>query len=129
MNYSGVVIEESLADKKILDKLLVTKTKIETVTEKHRTPWLKQWTLHDVEIPEEKAEEIARNLSTALEKGHPWYTDFKNDKFHFIIYREKIFKVDLKNPILFKDAKAYGISLGIPPYQVDFVPEDGAWER
>jgi len=37
--------------------------------------------------------------------------------------------VDLKNPILYKDAKRYGISLGIPKYQVDFAPEDKVWER
>ena len=32
------------------------------------------------------------------------------------------FKVDLQNPILYKDAKEYGISKGIPEYQVDFAP-------
>jgi len=43
-----------------------------------------------------------------------------NDKWHYIVYSDKIFKVDRQNPILYKDAKQYGLSLGIPPYQVDF---------
>ena len=46
-----------------------------------------------------------------------------------IIFLNKVFKVDLNNPILYKDAKAYGISLGIPEYQVDFGPQDQVWER
>ena len=65
----------------------------------------------------------------SLEKEHAWYSDFKNNNYHFIIYRDKVFKVDLKNSILYKDAKQYGILLGIPEYQVDFAPKDKIWER
>jgi len=43
--------------------------------------------------------------------------------------RGKIFKVDLQNPILYRDAKQYGISFGIPEYQVDFAPDGKIWER
>ncbi|QQG44478.1 MAG: hypothetical protein HYW86_01000 [Candidatus Roizmanbacteria bacterium] len=119
MDYKGVIIEESLADKSVLRDVKIISTKVETVTEKHKTPWLKQWTLHTVEIPDEKAEEIANKLSQSLEQNH-WYADYKNDSYHYVVYKDKIFKVDLKNPVLYKDAKAYGISLGIPVYQVDF---------
>ena len=35
----------------------------------------------------------------------------------------------LKNPIIYKDAKLYGISLGIPDYQVDFAPDDTIFEK
>ena len=68
-------------------------------------------------------------LSESLDKAHDWYADYKNESYHYIIYREKVFKVDLRNPILYKDARAYGISLGIPEYQVDFAPNDKVWER
>ena len=104
---------------------------MEEVTEKHKTPWLKQWTLHTIEIPEEKADEITEELGRFLETEHTsWYADFKNDKYHYIIYSGgKVFKVDLKNPILYKEARTHGISLGIPEYQVDFAPEDKVWER
>lgn len=129
MNYQGVIIEESLEDKAVLDKVKIIKTKISPVTEKHKTPWVKQWTMHTVEIEEENAEKIAEQLSKDLDKEHAWYADFKNVNFHFIIYRGKIFKVDFKNPILYKDAKIYGISLGIPDYQVDFAPNDKIFEQ
>jgi hypothetical protein len=130
MNYKGVIIEESLQDLSLLKDIRILGTKIEPITPRHKTPWLKQWTLHTVEIPEEKAEEIAEKLSQSLEKEHTvWYADYKNDKYHFIVFADKVFKVDLSNPTLYKDARAYGISIGIPEYQVDFAPEDKVWER
>ena len=128
MNYTGTIIEESLADKQVLGKVKVTATKVEAVTEKHQTPWLSQWTLHSVEIPEEQGEETANLLAGTLQKNY-WYADYKNDKYHYIIYSDKIFKVDRENPYHYKEAKKYGLSLGIPPYQVDFAPDDPIWKR
>lgn len=130
MNYKGVIIEESLGDTSVLQEVKILETKVEQVEEDHKTPWLKQWTLHTVEIPENEADKIADKISKSFDSEHPhWYADYKNDKFHYIIYANKAFKVDLSNPVLYKDAKEYGISIGIPEYQVDFAPEDKVWER
>src|SRR3989338_6570426 len=118
MNYKGVIIEESLGDKSVLGKVKIVETKVEPIPPEHKTPWLTQWTLHTVEVPEEKAEEIAQEISRSLDKTHSsWYADYKNDRYHYIIYDAKIFKVDLQNPTLYKDAREYGISIGIPDYQ------------
>lgn len=66
-------------------------------------------------------QEVAEKVSRSFDREHPyWYADYKNNEFHYIIYAGKIFKVDLKNPVFYKTAKAYGISIGIPEYQVDF---------
>lgn len=131
MNYKGVIIEESLSNKDILKNVAILSTKVEEVAEKHQTPWLKQWTLYAVEISEEKANEVAEKLAKDLETEHTsWYADFKNDKYHYIIFSGgKIFKVDLQNPVLYKEATKHGISLGIPKYQVDFAPDVKIWER
>ncbi len=128
MNYQGVIIEESLGDKEVLNNVKIIKTRVSPVVEKHRTPWVKRWTMHTVEILEQDAEKIAEQLSEDLDKEHAWYADFKNENYHFIIYRGKIFKVDLKNPIFYKEAKKFGIALGIPEYQVDFAPNDKIFE-
>lgn len=128
MNYKGVIIEESLQDSHILKEIKVLATKIEPITLKHKTQWLKQWTLHTIEIPEEKADELAEKISQSIDKKHPsWYVDYKNEKYHYIIYANKTFKVNLENPVLYQDAKEYGISIGIPEYQVDFAPTDKKW--
>ncbi|MFZ2072078.1 MAG: hypothetical protein WAV10_00105 [Minisyncoccia bacterium] len=119
-NYKGVIIKESLENKDVFNKIHVLKTETEIVTEEYKTPWLKKWTICTVEIPEEKADSIAEELSNALDSKHNWYADFKNKKNHYVIFRKKIFKINRKNKEEYEKAKVYGISLGIPSYQVDF---------
>lgn len=66
MNYKGVIIEESLDSKDVLRDILIIKTKIEKVTEEHKTPHLKQWTLHTIEILESKSDSFAQLLGKSL---------------------------------------------------------------
>ena len=130
-NYQGVIIEESLENKEVLKKIKIISTKVEPITDEHKTPWLSQWTLHTVEIPDNEAKEIAEGISKSLDRNHggSWYADFKNDTYHYIIFRDKIFYIDRKSKEQYDEAKRYGISLGIPEYQVDFAPDDKIWER
>lgn len=131
-NYTGVIIEESLKKKDVLQKVKILSTKVEEVTEQHKTPHLKQWTLHTVEIKESDADMIANELSASLRGGSlhdTWYADFKNDTHHIIIFPNKIFKVERTNKEQYDAAKKHGISIGIPEYQVDFHPEVKGWER
>ncbi len=129
MNFKGVIIEESLGNKDVLKRVQILRTKVEAVTEKHRTPWISQWTLHTVEIPESDAKSIAHEISQSLEAEHAWYADFKNDSRHFIIFRNKVFDIDRQSQKEYNEVKQYGLSLGIPEHQVDFQPEIKMWER
>lgn len=129
MNYQGVIIEESLENKDILKEIKIIKTNISLVAEKHKTPWVKQWTMHAVEISEDKAQKIATEISKALDAEHSWYADFKNDVHHFIIFRNKIFFIERTSKEQYDEAKNYGLALGIPEYQVDFHPEVKKWEQ
>ena len=126
MNYKGIIIEESLENLTVLKKLTIVSQKIEPITKNHQTPWLNQWTLDTVTVPKEKIVDVVEEISNALDSLHEgsWYVDFKNDKFHYIIFLHKSFKIDLSNPILYKNAREYGISLGIPAHQVNFAPDD-----
>ena len=128
-NCKGVIIEESLDDKKVFGIAHIVSTKIESVVEKHKTPCLKQWTLHTVEIDSRDAERVAEILAMDLEKEHPWYADFKNNTHHYIIFRGKFFYIDRTSKKQYDEAKNYGISLGIPDYQVDFHPDTKEWKR
>lgn len=129
-NFNGVIIEESLEKKDVLKKVKILKTKVEKVTPEHNTPYLKQWTLHTVEIFENQADEIAEELSKSLDSSHgDWYADFKNNSFHYIIFHNKFFKVDRSKPEQYKKAVKHGLSLGIPDYQLDFTPDIKEWER
>ena len=83
-------------------------------------PWLKQWTLDNVEIDEVNAENIAQALSESIEFTHAssWYADYKNKNTHYIIFKNKVFKIDRSNKQQYDNAYAYGLSVGIPEYQL-----------
>ncbi len=123
-SFVGVIIEESLEDRSVLKKVKILSTKVEKVTARHETPWLSQWTLHTVKIPEGKEKEIAGEISKSLDRKHgaSWYADFKNDRTHFIIFRDRIFEVDRASKEQHDEVVRYGISLGIPKHQLDFKP-------
>lgn len=95
-NYKGTIIEESLENKDVLKRVKIISTKVEKVTDKHKTPCLSQWTLHAVEIPENNAKFVAEEISKSLDYSHnsSWYADYKNDTHHYIIFRDKIFYID-----------------------------------
>ncbi len=130
-NYQGVIIEESLESKGILEKITIISTHVEQVTYRHETPWLSQWTLHTVAIPESEAQNVAEEISRSLDRTHggSWYADFKNDDYHYIIFRDKIFHIDRSHTEQYGEAKRYGLSLGIPEHQVDFHPDVEEWKR
>lgn len=129
MNYKGIIIEESLENKEVLEKVKILKTKTEPTTEKNKTPWVTQWTLHTVEIPKHQADDIAEKISNALDSKHNWYADFKNETTDFIIFHNKVFKINRGSKTEYDEAVEYGLSLGIPDYQLDFSPFIKHWER
>lgn len=130
MTFNGVIIEESLIDNSVLNDVNIISTKVEPVTEHHKTPWVKQWTLYTVEVPEEKAAEVADKISKALDKDHDWYADFKSDTEHYVIYTGKVFHITNRtDKKQYDEATQYGISIGIPDYQADFSPHLKQWER
>ena len=121
-DFEGIIIEESLTDKEILNKVEIVSTKVKKVTEEERTPWIKQWTMHTVRINEEEARGFAEELKKHLDYSHgtSWYADFRNNRYHYIVFRDKVFFIDRHGRAQYEEAQKYGIALGIPQYQVDF---------
>lgn len=130
-NYSGVVIEESLSDKTVLQELTIVSTQTEPTTPVHKTPWLTQWTLHTIEISDAAVADVAEKIRIALDREHgsAWYADFNNETFHYIVFPNRVFCVDMASQEQYDEAKRHGIALGIPEYQVDFHPEIPQWTR
>ena len=123
--YEGAVIEESLQTKDVLEAVEIFETTVEEVTERHRTPWLKRWTIHSFRIPAERADSVAQKFSESVVREHEqsWYVDFKNRAWHYVVFPRKIFKVSRENPMEYVAVERYGATLGIPPWQLDFAPE------
>ena len=126
MDFHGVIIAESLRNKELINDLNIISTEVEAVNDSHQTSWLKQWTMHTIEVAEDKIEELAQKIGENIYgRGaeHSWYADFKNDQWHYIVFADKVFKVDRNSKEQYQEAKKYGIDKGIPEYQVDFSPE------
>lgn len=94
MNYKGVIIEESLKERGVLKGLNIISRSVEKVTDKYQTPWLSQWTLDTIETAENEADGLAKKLSKALDPKHGWYVDYRNDKYHYVIFKDKVFKLN-----------------------------------
>ena len=73
-----------------------------------------------MEIPLGKADEIAQEISHSLDKnrGGSWYVDFKNELRHYVVYPDKVFSIDRKVKQQYDEAEKYGVSIGIPQYQL-----------
>lgn len=118
--YKGVIIEESLEDTSILKNLKILETEIGEVTEAEETPWLDVWTMHTVEIEEEKIDEYAFQLSKAIETVHcgNWYCDFRNNFYHYVVFPNKVFKLDRRKREDYMKMQEYAKSIGLPMHQV-----------
>ena len=125
MVFRGIVIEESLADKAVLSNLRIVETETAAVTPKHGTPWLHQWTLHTVELDDAIAETVAFRISKSLdpEHGGSWFADFFNEKTHYVIFLNRVFRIDRHSKPQYDETVQYGRSLGIPPHQLAFSKE------
>ena len=121
--FKGIIVEESLENKDVLRDVHILKTEISPVEEKDKTPWLEQWTLHTIEISEDNVEDIAEKISAAIYADHSnnWYADFKNEIYHYVIFKNRIFKVEISRKEQYEAVKEYGKSLGIPEYRLDFI--------
>lgn len=116
--YKGDIIEESLKDGDILKEVKIVSTRVEKVTDEHQTPWLSQWTLHTIEVNENEADSLAQELSKALDPEHGWYVDFRDDKYHFVIFANKVFKLDREKKSDYDEMIEYGKTHGTPDYQL-----------
>jgi hypothetical protein len=121
MSYFGTIIEESLADKSVLTQIKIIDSKIEPTTLDHKTPWIKQWTLDKVEIPDDQVDRVAQTCSKSIDPEHKacWYIDFRNETVHYVIFFNKVFRLDRKDPDAYEECMDFGKRLGIPAEQME----------
>ncbi|MCL2407443.1 MAG: hypothetical protein FWC95_05885 [Defluviitaleaceae bacterium] len=120
MGYQGCIIAESLRDTSVLAYMEITETNVYPVTERNETPWLDQWTMYTVSVAAKHADSVAERVAAALETEHTgsWYADFKNDTHHYVIFSERVFKLDRTNKADRDKMNDYASSLGLPEHQM-----------
>ena len=104
--YKGVLVENSLHDKDILEKLKVVQTRRSG-----------DWTLHDIRLGSNQISEIQEHMT-----DEPWYFHLwepgKDDLT--IVFKNKVFTITYSDKATWADAIAFGRSIGMPQTQLDF---------
>lgn len=117
--FKATIIEESLENKRVLELGKIISTQI--YPSEASTPWIKQWTIHQVEV-ENNVLAFAQELSQSIDSKHPdkWYANLASEKVQFVIFYHKVFEYrrgDLKER---QKAINYGQAIGIPIEQLDW---------
>lgn len=105
--YKGAIIENSLSDKSILDKVTI-----------ENTYQIDDWILHDVLVNEEQIPQLQKCLDNGPWYIHLWMPNRDDIK---VIYKEKIFDIKFSDKFTWGKAIIYGKSIGIPEEQLDFL--------
>lgn len=104
--YKGVLIENSLLDKKILEHVKVIRTRTQG-----------EWVLHDIRLSKKQIEDIQRNIADNKWYFHLWEP---GKDIVTVVFKDKIFTITHSDKSTWKDAILYGVSQGIPEAQLDF---------
>ncbi len=120
MNFTGMLLKESLNNEGVLD--LVNVTKKETWNIDSADDWQpKVWTAIFFEGEAKQVDEVAQKMSEAIKPR--WYLNISiekdNEKIEYVIFNNKIFKYKKGDKEKSKQAEEYGRSLGIPESQLD----------
>lgn len=113
MNYTGTIVAESLKDQSILNEFSVLNTR----TTDDENP-ADQWHLYKVEATKEQLEKLSLFL-----KSEKWYAHFWNKDEMIVVFPKKIFEQKVSDKATWIPAIEYGLSLGIPEKQLDFLIE------
>ncbi len=102
----GTIVENSLADKSILQKVKIEKT--------YQSG---NWTLHNVWVEPQQILE----LSKALNSG-PWYIHLwePGQDDVTVIFKDRVIQIKYSDKSTWEEAIEFGISIGIPKEQLDF---------
>lgn len=110
--YHGIIVEEGLKDKSILNKMSKLGKRIDDDAD---------FILIRVEVGEEKIEEIIKLVQKNLVTTPVYYAHFYRDEELIVIFPEKIFRITPNNET-WRETIEYGKSVGVPEKQLDFRP-------
>lgn len=112
MVWQGVLLEESLEDKSLMDMAKIIGTSVSKLERENRT-----MTFHKVEVEDSDKDKY---LDMAMHSLKPaFYTHLCKNGEMYVVFRGKIFNFRKGDPEL-KRAKEYGQSIGIIPEQMPF---------
>jgi hypothetical protein len=104
-DYKGIVIEESLRDNKIINRLNIEKVEISREL---------RWHMYTVRISKREIDGLKKTIRPK------WYMHFWKGKKIIAIFKDKKFEFNVDDERRRRTVIGYGMSLGIPEEQLDF---------
>ncbi len=120
MKFTGLLLQESLADPSVLDSLGVTKVERWDVGEAGK-PGPPVWTATYFEGPEGEADAVADAISRAMVPSY-WYANIRCGPDEIVIFAGKVFRYPRGDAAARRAPEDYARSIGVPEHQID-------WER
>lgn len=108
--YQGVVVEESLADNRIINSLEITKV---TVTDENNP--IERWHIYEVLVTQEDIERLSQDIKPG------WYMHFWLGREVIVVFSGRQFELNYDDQVSWQPAIDYGLSVGIPLEQLDFI--------
>ncbi|MBN2015836.1 hypothetical protein JW766_03305 [Candidatus Dojkabacteria bacterium] len=118
--FTGVIIKESLKSDNVLNYVKIVKEEVSKDNNPETNGGYPTWHLLYVEFFRPQLEDVLGCLKKDL-KGKDWYADFKGRKDHHIIFCGRVFRCILGKRDSYKKAIQYGLKVGVPTEQLDFV--------
>jgi len=112
MVWQGVLLEESLEDKSLLNLVKIIDTEKDTLEGENKI-----LTFHKIEVSEANKDAFVR---TAIQKiKQKFYLHIVKKGVMYVIFRKSMYKFSKGYPEL-EEAREHGISIGIPKEQMPF---------
>ena len=111
--YLGTIIEESLEDGRVLSDFRILGVRITN----DDNP-AERWHLYKVEATPEQLQKLSSIL-----KPEKWYAHFWSGDKMIVVFRDKTFTQKIGDMSTWEPAIQYGLSIGIPKEQLDFLTE------
>lgn len=117
--YTGLLLAESLDDHTVLDLLHVTRQEIWDVGDRAADFQPRTWTAVFFEGDALQVDEVTEALSHAVNQR--WYANVSTDDTEYVVFRDRVFKHAKGDRVGAAPAVGYGLSVGIPEHQLDWI--------
>jgi hypothetical protein len=99
---------------------LLGAVRVEPPEERLRADQPRCWTFIGFEMDDELAPAVANALAGALDGDGGWYCNFSTADEAWVVYRGRVFRYAIGDPVGRADAQAYGRSRGVPEPQLNW---------
>jgi hypothetical protein len=112
--YIGTIVEESLEDNRMLNKLNIISVRISGDEDPAA-----RWHLYRVRVFEQEIHDLSKKVKVG------WYMHFWDEtESGAVVFRNKIYRINFKDKATWSEAVLHGKSVGIPNEQLDFLIEE-----